>query len=72
MVEDIPGAEFDKNISKARTNELKFWLRCQDLKFKSSETKAESRIHSSVQFKFGKYFTYSVTFASPIRKGTQL
>ena len=38
---DIPGSKIGKDIEKATKNNLKFRLKCRDLKFKSSETKAE-------------------------------
>ena len=37
----IPGSKIGKDIEKATKNNLKFRLKCRDLKFKSSETKAE-------------------------------
>ena len=36
-----PGSKIGKDIEKATKNNLKFRLECRDLKFKSSETKAE-------------------------------
>ena len=38
---DISGSKIGKDIEKAAKNNLKFRLKCRDLKFKSSETKAE-------------------------------
>ena len=38
---DRKGSKIGKDIEKATKNNLKFRLKCRDLKFKSSETKAE-------------------------------
>ena len=42
LCEDIPGSLIElTELEKRKKNELKFWLDCRNLKYKSGETRAE-------------------------------
>ena len=47
---NIPGSKIGKDIEKATKNNLKFRLKCRDLKFKSSETKAGGAVLYTDEF----------------------